>query len=185
MINITINQIVNLFKQWSENHPQLNDFGFGPVWDFGVSREMQYPAMWMDFNTSSTYLVSRNNITPTYSFIFMFLDKENIQENVLDENGYMSNNVSSIMSDMEQICRDLLRFLNNPNHKIKISVEGNVTINKVVDETQDKVYGFAMYVTIRSPFNICSPTTPIEDINLILTNNNEIIIASNGDDIIF
>lgn len=182
MINITINQLVKIFRQWSEKHKMINDFGFGPVWDFGMSKEMNYPAMWVDFNPSSYYNVSKTNITPSYSFIILFVDKENIQENVLNENGYLSNNVADIMSDMEQLCRDFISFI-NMNTKIGISVEGNVNLTNVIDETQDKVYGFSMTLNIRTPFYLCNNNIN-NNSNFIVTNNNEIIITTEGDDLI-
>lgn len=148
---LTINKIVYLFKQFQLSNPMLNDFGYGPLWDFGVSRQMRYPAMWTDLQTDSSILISNRNIQPTIGFNIMFCDIVNIQQNYNNTNGYSSDNREHIMSDCYQTGQDFLNYLLNDLKPLGISVADSVTTTKVDDETADKICGwvFGIQLTLR------------------------------------
>lgn len=153
---MTINKIVDIFKEWSEaKSPFINDFGFGPIWDFGTSRQMKYPCMWVDLETSSNINITNRKMIPEFNLIVMFLDKENIQDNVDNINGMRSNNVGHIMSDMFQVGQDFINDLILSYANSGFSLVNTVTANKVYDETTDKVYGWAFNFTMQTSVITC------------------------------
>lgn len=159
---MTINKIVDIFKDWSiAKAPFVNDFGFGPIWDFGTSRQMKYPCMWVDLETSSNINISNRSMVPEFNLIVMFLDKENIQDNVEDINGMRSNNVGHIMSDTFQLGQDFINDLIISYNGSGFSLINQVTANKIYDETTDKVYGWAFSFTMRTSVINCKDASII------------------------
>jgi len=140
---LTFNKTIYLFKQWAIlNKGLINDFGFGPVYDFGTSRQMNYPAMWVDLQTDSPLLLENRVMQPTFSFNALFIDKINNEYNINQENGYQSDNRHHIMSDCYQLGQDFLMYIQNTLKPLGLSVQANITTSKVEDETPDKVCGW-------------------------------------------
>lgn len=157
---MTINKIVDLFKDWSiAKAPFINDFGFGPLWDFGTSRQMKYPCMWVDLETSSNINILNRQLIPEFNFIVMFLDKENIQDNVENTNGMRSNNVGHIMSDTFQLGQDFISDLILSHAGTGFTLINSVIPNKIYDETTDKVYGWAFSFTMRTSVINCKDSS--------------------------
>lgn len=157
---ISINKLIEIFKAWSEfKTPMLNDFGYGPIYDFGTSQQMQYPCMWVDHQTDSTIKILNKSMQPNYSFIVMFLDQINDQTNYNTENGNLSDNRGHIMSDMFQLAQDFISDIVTDFGQIGITIVGDVTATKVEDETQDKVCGWALTIDLQVKHLSCMPST--------------------------
>lgn len=153
---ITINQIVNSIKDWVDNHkPLINDFGFGNIADYGQSRRMKYPVSWLDFQTTSNIQVNGNRMMPNINFTIIFVDQVNIQHNTQNENAYFSDNVANIMSDTYLLALDFIQWLQLNSRTNGYILDENITINKVWDETQDKVSGWALNFTLKLPYRAC------------------------------
>jgi len=107
---VSINQLINWFQTFQENHYFLKDFGFGETYDIGTSRQMTFPYMWVSLNDDNNIATGSNvkSAIPDISFSVMFMDKINIQENYLDTNGFPSDNSQEILSDTLQCLQDLI-----------------------------------------------------------------------------
>lgn len=181
---ITINSLIDIFNNWADaKAPLINDFGFGPIWDFGTSRQMKYPCMWVDLETTSSVSVTNKSMVPQYSMIFMFLDKENIQDNVDNINGLRSNNVGHIMSDTFQLGQDFINDLVMTYNQQGIVIVNDVLASKVYDETTDKVYGWSFSITLRTPYINCAANILPTCKPVIIKNSNDAfnISVASGD----
>lgn len=157
---ISINKLIEIFKAWSiYKSPMLNDFGYGPIYDYGTSRQMKYPCMWVDHQTDSTIKILNRSMQPNYSFVFMFLDQINIQTNYNMDNANESDNRNHIMSDMFQLAQDFVNDLIIDFTQIGITIVGDVTATKVEDDTQDKVCGWALTIDLQVKHLSCTPST--------------------------
>lgn len=155
---ISINKLISIFRSWSEyKTPFLNDFGYGNIYDFGTSRQLNYPVMWVDHQSDNKISISNRSIQPTYSFIIMFLDQINNQTNYNTDNGNSSDNREHIMSDMFQIAQDLVNDIVIDFTKIGVSIQGDVVLTKVEDDTTDKVCGWAMSIDLSIKHISCTP----------------------------
>jgi len=140
---ISLNQLINWFQAFQQNHYILNDFGFGEPYDIGTSRQMLFPYMWITMNEDSSIAQTGHNKTaiPEISFSVMFMDKINIQENYLDTNGFPSDNSQEILSDMLQCLQDLITEIQQNWIQYGIFVSQDISFYPAVDETPDKSTG--------------------------------------------
>ena len=151
MTLLTINQLMTLLKGFATDHPQLDDFGYGPTYDIGTSRQMRPAYMWVTHEIDSTVQVINQTTVPTLNLTFLFVDKINDQENYLDENGYPSNNTQEVISDMYTVTLDFIGFVQSNLTPYGISIADDIVSQFVInDETDDKVAGWG----VRIPFKI-------------------------------
>lgn len=152
----TYNDIVNSFREWALNECDfLNDFGYGSFADFGTSRQMKYPCMWMDHQVTQTIQVLNRVQTPLHGFTIVFVDQINQQENVRDDNGYLSDNRQHIMSDMFQVAQDFVQFLIASSPTTDMVIEGDISVEPVEDETPDKVCGWKLDIVVKAKHFNC------------------------------
>ena len=162
---ISLNQIVDWFQNFQENHYFLKDFGFGEPYDIGTSRQMTFPYMWVTMNEDSSIATGSNvkSAIPDISFSIMFMDKINIQENYLDTNGFPSDNSQEILSDCLQYCQDLVTYIQQNWNQYGVLISQDVSFYPAVDETTDKATGIVARFVLRTRQVNCvipeSPTT--------------------------
>jgi len=153
---ITLNQIVKLMKDFSTDHPQLNDFGFGQTSEIGTSRQMDMAYMWATFETDSLFSISPNkSIIPELNFTIIFADKVNNQVNFSNSVGEDSNNGLEVLSDMYQVAQDFIMTAVINWGQYGISIPSDVSVFPVQDETDDAVNGFGIRVTFRLKYLNC------------------------------
>ena len=147
---LSINKIVECFRLWAEaKAPMINSFGYGPISEFGTWKNTEYPVMWIDHTESSSYTLMNKNIQPTFGFNVFFFDQINIQTPMTNENGNSTDNRDHIISDTEQLSRDLLSDLQTTFAKLGIQA-GEVTASRpVTDETPDRIWGWQLSLNLK------------------------------------
>lgn len=149
---ITLNQLISWFQSFQERHYFLKDFGFGEPYDIGTSRQMDFPYMWVNLNDDNNIATGSNikSAIPDLSFSIMFMDKINIQDNYLNQNGFQSDNSQEILSDMIQCLQDLIVYIQNDWQQYGVLISQDTSFYPVVDETQDKSTGIMARLVLRT-----------------------------------
>ena len=149
---ISLNQLINWFQIFQQNHLILKDFGFGEPYDIGTSRQMDFPYMWVNLNDDNNIATGSNikSAIPDLSFSIMFMDKINIQDNYLNQNGFQSDNSQEILSDMIQCLQDLIVYIQNDWQQYGVLISQDTSFYPVVDETQDKSTGIMARLVLRT-----------------------------------
>jgi len=153
---ISNNNFIQIFKEWAESKAGLiNDFGYGPLSDWGNTRQLKYPCMWVT-DRPGVVTIGNRNMTPTHNFSILFVDQINIQDNTQNENANDSDNRIHIMSDTKQLAYDFLNDSIIAFNAFKIIVEPTSECIPVEDETTDKVNGWMLDVSFRTPYLNCT-----------------------------
>jgi hypothetical protein len=163
---ISLNQIINLFSSFAEQHFFIKDFGYGPTSDIGVSRQMNFPYLWLSLDQNSTISVVNKTAIPSYGITILLLDKINIQKNYLDINGVNSDNSQEILSDTLQCLQDLITEIEVNWGSYGLKIDGDVSCFPAVDETPDKVCGWVGQFPLKVKHSNC--ITPMG--NIVQTN---------------
>ena len=145
---ITLKNLVGLFKNFSEDHPMLSDFGFGPTYSIGTTVQMKPSYLWLTLQPS-VISVTNNTSIPTYSFTVILADKLNQNVDIELTNGSENSNELNIMSEMTQIAQDLVLEMGVNWSNYGILLDGEVRFSPVSDETDDKVSGIAVDFTLK------------------------------------
>ena len=160
---VSLNQLVEWFESFADRHYFLKDFGFGEPYDIGTTRQMEFPYMWLTLDDTSIIATGTNvkSAIPDYSFRVFFMDKINIQENYLDQNGFQSDNSQQILSDTIQYLQDLITEIQQDWGQYGVMMSADVNFNPVIDETQDKSTGVSASITLRTrQVNCVIPVSP-------------------------
>lgn len=152
---ISLNQIIALFKDFADRHYFINDFGYGATSDIGTSRQMVFPYMWVTTTQDSVIRIGNKTAIPDLSFVVLFMDKTNNQENYLDINGVNSNNVQEILSDTLQVLQDFVTEIQVNYGKYGLMLTEDVRCYPGIDETQDSVNGWIGEFILRITHSNC------------------------------
>jgi hypothetical protein len=145
---ITINQLIGAFKEFADNHVFLKDFGYGPTWEIGTTRQMEFPYMWVSHTPNSTISFQNRTAIPTLSFFCFMLDQRNDMEGD-DINGLNSDNTGEVMSDTFQFIQDFITFLSIDMQQYGVMLQENLNVTPVYDETQDKAFGWFVEIDLK------------------------------------
>lgn len=146
---VTLNQIIDKFKEFSTNHPMIRDFGYGPTSDIGVTKTMDFPYMWVSHQGNSNIKISNKTQTPELLFYVLFMDQVSDQPQTNDENGENSTNGQEILSDTFQLLQDLIVTINTTWQPLGVSITTDVACYPGMDETQDRVNGWVGELILR------------------------------------
>lgn len=151
---VTINNINDLMKGFADNHMFLQDYGIGQTSEIGVSRQLQFPYLWVTFGDNTQIEVANKTAIPGLDLTIIVADQTNIQEtgdnfNVLDN-----------LSDCFQIQQDLVTTITSEWGKWGIQISENPKLYPVIDETQDAVNGWAMSLRLKLTHHNC--TVPVK-----------------------
>ena len=163
---ISLNQIINLFSSFAQQHFFINDFGYGATSEIGTSKQMKFPYLWLTLDQQSTISITNKTAVPTYGITVLLMDKINIQSNYLEINGVDSDNSQEVLSDTLQTLQDLITEIevNWGNYGLKI--DGDISCFPGVDETPDKVCGWVGQFPLKVKHSNC--ITPMG--NIVQTN---------------
>ena len=144
----TLNNLVDAFKEYAKDHPGINGFGVGSM-DYVNTKALKYPYLWIDYSISNI-LTENNTIIPTVGLDIYVLDKWNNQKNIdiTDEYGFETNNLQNIMSLTHQIQLHTTLFIRSLSSQ-GVKIDGDLSLEPVLDETVDKSYGWKMTPTLR------------------------------------
>lgn len=95
----TVNQVKEAFRRIASAHRQINEFYWGPAYDFASSGSTSYPAMLVDVLNTST--IDRTQIT--LNLVIHIADKERAGQ----------TNEDDILSDCLQIAKDVSAEIKN------------------------------------------------------------------------
>tara|TARA_R110002074_G_scaffold333560_1_gene503796 strand:- start:29 stop:520 length:492 start_codon:yes stop_codon:yes gene_type:complete len=153
---ITLNQLIKLFNDFSDDHFQLNDFGYGDTSEIGTSRKMEFPYLWITHRTPSRINVTNKTAIPQFTLTVVVADQLSDIENVGDDNGSASNNEQEILSDMFQVLQDFVTYISTSLGVYGVQLtEDAVSVEPVHDETTDKVSGWIADFTINLRHSNC------------------------------
>lgn len=132
---MTLNNLINLLKKYSQSHLQINDFGAGDLSDLAASKDVKLPIMWVSYGTGR---YSQNQMIYNLSFFFadqIFDDKRNELE---------------VQSDMLLIALDTFAYLRD-NPDFNFQVDADATIDFFTERFGELTSGCAMSFTLRDP----------------------------------
>lgn len=163
---VSINKIVSIFQDLAIRQEMLNDFGYGPAYNIGASREMLFPYIWIENNSTTTQKSDNGFKVNLYTFTFYCLDKINFGE----------DNYNEIISDTHYILDTMISEISQHKYYVdmNLSIEGDINFLPVVEATDDNVNGWQCDITIKQPVRYTYCNSPIEPITQYTTelNNN-------------
>jgi hypothetical protein len=156
MSNITtLNQIISWFRQYSEQHPLLRDFGYGATDMIGSTKAMQFPYLWIASTNNNPITISNHVVQPEFEFLVMVVDALSDQTQTDPDNGYIATNEQDVLSDTYQIVQDFVAWLNTSWRPTGITIDANLNAQPVTDTTPDRVSGWAITITMKVPYRTC------------------------------
>lgn len=152
---ITLNQNIEILKNFALKHKALNTFYFGDEWEVGASSPIVYPFMNAILQSSA----SVNDII-TRKFLIVISDLVNKDE----------SNENHVLSDTEQICYDLpmyLRGVVNSGLLKTFKIVENISLTDFTERNDDEVAGHYFEIEMSSHIGNSSCYLPIETGNIL------------------
>lgn len=163
---VSINKIVSIFQDLAIRQQMVNDFGYGPAYNIGASREMSFPYIWVENNSGTTQRSDNGYKVNLYTFTIYCMDKINFGE----------DNYNEIISDTHYILDTMISEISQHKYYVdmNLSIDGDITFTPVVEATDDNVNGWQIDITIKQPIRWTPCNSPIDPITQYTTelNNN-------------
>jgi len=135
---LSLNGMANVFSQWADADPNINQFGYGQLFnENGVVRAKQiYPGTWI--NPVRTEMLSDWALQRVYEVL--------IYDLVYVDSTTGESNQNKIVSDCEEVAFRLIRFL---KHKSDVfDIVSQPTIQPFSDKWLDSVSGVIVSITV-------------------------------------
>lgn len=132
---MTIKEVKSLLNNLANDHKQINDFGWGDVWEIGESKSIIYPLMYCTIQNSN---VSGKTFNLSLSIIFadlVFGDEKNEDD---------------VISDQMLICQDIIAQLRSDTFDFTLGQ--SVAINFFTERLSDLVAGVQAEITLALPY---------------------------------
>lgn len=154
---VSINKIVSIFQDLSIRQEMVNDFGYGPAYNIGTSREMNFPYIWVENGTGTTQRSDNGFKTNLYTFTIYCMDKINFGE----------DNYNEIISDTHYILDTMVQEISQHKYYVdmNLSIDGDIQFTPVIEATDDNVNGWQIDITIKQPIRYTYCNSPIEPIS--------------------
>ena len=155
---ITLNQDIELFKNFALKHKGINSFYFGDESEADTNVEIVYPFMNVILQGSS---VTDNVVSRKYMIVISDLVNKDI------------SNINQVLSDTERICYDVpsyLRQVRNSGYLGAFKFDPNIALTDFTERNDDDVSGHYFDLTISSAVGNDGCNLPIDSGN-ILDNN--------------
>jgi hypothetical protein len=155
---ITLNQDIELFKNFALKHKGINSFYFGDESEADTNVEIVYPFMNVILQGSS---VTDNVVSRKYMIVISDLVNKDI------------SNINQVLSDTERICYDVPNYLRQvSNSKLlgPFKSDMNISLTDFTERNDDDVSGHFFDLTISSAMGNDGCNLPIDSGN-ILDNN--------------
>ena len=152
----SINEIILILNDISNRHNMVNDFGYGPSYNIGASRQMKFPYIWVEQGQSQTLKSVNGYKENIYTFTLFCMDKINMGE----------DNYSELMSDTHYILDGVISEISQHKFYIEsgISLIDNIIMDPVMEATDDNVNGWQCDLTFKVPVFYTPCNSPIRDI---------------------
>jgi hypothetical protein len=132
---MTIKEVKSLLNNLAIDHKQINDFGWGDVWELGESKSITYPLMYSTIESSN---VTGKTFNLSLSIIFADLVFE-------DE-----KNEDDVISDQMLVCQDIIAQLRSDTFDFTLG--NTVNINFFTERLSDLVAGVQASITLALPY---------------------------------
>lgn len=132
---MTIKEVKKLLNNLAIDHKQINDFGWGDVWEIGESKSITYPLMYCTIQNSN---VSGKTFNLSLSIIFADLVFE-------DE-----KNEDDVISDQMLICQDIIAQLRSDTFDFTLGQ--SVNVNFFTERLSDLVAGVQATISLALPY---------------------------------
>jgi hypothetical protein len=155
---LTLNQDIELFKNFALKHKGINSFYFGDESEADTNVEIIYPFMNVILQGSS---ITESVVSRKYMIVISDLVNKDI------------SNVNQILSDVERLCYDVpnyLRQVRNSGYLGAFKFDANISLTDFTERNDDDVSGHFFDLTISSAIGNDSCVLPINSGN-ILDNN--------------
>ena len=165
---LSINKIVSIFRDLSLRQKMVADFGYGPTYNIGASRQMKFPYIWVEQNSTTTSK-SDNGYKEAYlTFTIFCMDKISMGDDNYDE----------IISDTHYILDTIIQEISQHKYYIdmNLSIDGDINFDPVVEGTDDNVNGWQADITLKMPIRYTPCNSPIEPISGYTTQLNSSIV---------
>jgi hypothetical protein len=161
---VSLNKIISIFQDLAIRHEMLMDFGYGETYDINASRQLQYPYLWVEHNSTNIIKSQNGYRTKDITFNIYVMDKINMGD----------NNYIEIISDTHYILETILTEMSQHKYYIdmNINIVSDVQMTPMVEETDSNCNGYMATITLRVPirYTPCnSPIEPIEEYTTTLT----------------
>lgn len=132
---MTILQVKKLLNDLANAHYQINDFGWGDIWEIGESESITYPLMYCTPQTSN---INGRTFNLNLSIIFADL--------VYGDD----SNEDDVISDQMLICQDIIAQLRS--NDFDFTLGDNVGITFFTERLSDLVAGVQATITLTLPY---------------------------------
>ena len=132
---MTIKEVKSLLNNLANDHKQINDFGWGDVWELGESKSITYPLMYCTIESSN---VSGSIFNLSLSIIFadlVFADEKNEDD---------------VISDQMLICQDIIAQLRSDTFDFTLGQ--SVNVNFFTERLSDLVAGVQATISLSLPY---------------------------------
>ena len=137
-MRITHNQIVKLLEDIATNHYQINDFGFGDVWEYLASSTPSTPTLWGILNGTTR---EKNEVIFNYSIL------------IFDQVKKDESNENHVLSDTHRIMLDVLAILNSPLYSNSFLLNASNSMEDFTERFDSVVAGWKCDIQIRTTFD--------------------------------
>ena len=162
---ITLNQDIELFKNFALKHKGINSFYFGDESEADTNVEIVYPFMNVILQGSS---VTDNVVSRKYMIVISDLVNKDI------------SNINQVLSDTERLCYDVpsyLRQVRNSGYLGAFRFDANIALTDFTERNDDDVSGHYFDLTISSAVGNDGCNLPISSGNIL--DNNYIYVGGN------
>ena len=132
---MTLKEVKTLLNNLADDHKQINDFGWGDVWELGESQSITYPLMYCTIQNSN---VTGKVFNLSLSIIFCDL--------VFGDN----KNEDDVISDQMLICQDIIAQLRSDTFEFTLG--NSVNVNFFNERLSDLVAGVQANITLALPY---------------------------------
>ena len=153
--NITLNQLVKIFNDFTVRHYQLKTFYYGDVYKIDTIKDIQYPLLGVFQGNVS--LNKTNEYVRSMSYGFNIIVGDILKNDDTNEQELRSDTLQIIADFVAEINQDPFYQSNN------ILIETTSVCEPFTEKLNDIITGWMVTVTITVPFHYTPCTAPSED----------------------
>lgn len=152
-MSVRLSEIIKEFKIISTNHPQIQSFGAGPLYDLQDDIKY-YPYLWIQTDEPHSVLYNEDNGYRVIELTFGVRvgDKINNQPGYLGQLGIGSNNGLDISSDTFNIVLDIINTISESatGYFTQLQLVDDITIEPFFNSEGANVNGWVAFITLRA-----------------------------------
>lgn len=160
---LTINALSVLFKAVADQHPQINQYGIGQVYNIAADEAVNYPLLWVVPNGGDL-----DSKTFVHRFNFLLLDR--MKED--------ASNEIEILSDCQTVLTEVITILQTWSDSKEYEVEWLGTYTPIIDEHTDIVAGVSAQVGFKVAHlqDACAIPGEYTEPDILITDDNDYLL---------